>query len=98
MKLELAPAYDIDSVLLDDVTREDLDRFLKSLCARGFGASQQKRTTSIMQRLPDAANALPRPKAKRLGDVIRQQSHHLSCNAGLGLEVPEFDNVPVNRP
>lgn len=35
---------------------------------------------------------------KRLSDVIRQQAHHLSSNAGLGIEVPGFDNVPVNRP
>jgi hypothetical protein len=40
---------------------------------------------------------LPRPAGKGLCDVVRQQAFHLSQNLDLGLEVPEFDNVPVNR-
>ncbi|GAA0308272.1 HipA domain-containing protein [Rhodovulum strictum] len=114
-KPELAPAYDIDPVMLDnvthemsfrigearvadDITGEDLDRFLKALGARSFGKPQQRRTASIIQTLLKAADELPRPAGKGLCDVIRQQAHHLSCNIGLGLDVPEFDAVPVNRP
>lgn len=114
-KPELAPAYDIDPVLLEDVNHEmsfrvgaarmaddvngaDLDAFAKALGARGFGAMQRKRTAEILRTLLDGAEKLPRPAGKGLCDVIRQQSHHLSANIGLGLDVPEFDNVVVNRP
>ena len=114
-KPELAPAYDIDLVLLDDVTHEmsfrignarvadditgeDLDRFLKALGARSFGKPQQRRATSIIKTLLEAADALPRPAGKGLCDVIRQQAYHVSGNLGLGLYVAEFDAVPVNRP
>ena len=114
-KPELAPAYDIDLVLLDDVTHEmsfrigdarvadditgeDLDRFLKALGARSFGKPQQRRATSIIKTLLEAADALPRPAGKGLCDVIRQQAYHVSGNLGLGLDVAEFDAVPVNRP
>lgn len=114
-KPELAPAYDVDPVLLDDVTHEmsfrigaarvadditgeDLDRFLKAIGSRGFGRPQQGRTSSIIEALLDAAEALQRPAGKGLCDVIRQQAHHLSGNLGLGLDVPDFDAVPVNRP
>jgi len=115
-KPELAPAYDIDPVLLvpdvthemsfcvgdarvaDDVTGDDLDRFLKALGARSFGRPQQRRTASIIETLVEAADDLPRPGGKRLCDVIRQQARHLSDNLGLGLDLPEFDAVPVNRP
>lgn len=111
----LAPAYDIDPVLLDDVTHEmsfrigaarmaddvtapDLDLFLKAIGARGFGRPQEQRCADMVKTALAAAAAMPRPTGKRLSDVIRQQAHHLSSNAGLGIEVPDFDNVPVNRP
>lgn len=114
-KPELAPAYDIDPVLLDDVThemsfrigdarvadditRDDLDGFLKALGAHSFGRPQERRVASIIKTLVKAADALPRPAGKGLCDVIRQQAFHLSGNLGLGLDVPEFDAVPVNRP
>lgn len=114
-KPDLAPVYDIDPVLLDDVThemsfrigsarvadnvtREDLNHFLKALGARGFSKPQALRSASIIQALLDTADTLPRPIGKGLCDVIRQQAHHISANVGLGLKVPEFDNVSVNRP
>lgn len=114
-KPDLAPAYDIDPVLLDDVThemsfhigsarvadditRKDLDHFLKALGARGFSTSQARRSASIIQALLSNADALPRPIGKGLCDVIHQQAYHLSKNLELGLKIPEFDNVPVNRP
>jgi serine/threonine-protein kinase HipA len=111
----LAPAYDIDAVLLDDVTHEmsfriggarmaddvtapDLDLFLKAIGARGFGRPQERRCAEIVNTALAATATVPRPAGKRLSDVIRQQAHHFSINAGLGIDVPEFDNVPVNRP
>lgn len=114
-KPELAPAYDIDPVLLDtvnhemsfrigqarvadDVSQEDLDQFTKALGARGFGTAQRQRAASIIQSLHDATATLPRPIGNGLSDVIRQQSYLLSKNMGLGLDIFEFDNVPVNRP
>jgi serine/threonine-protein kinase HipA len=113
-KPDLAPAYDIDPVLLDDVTHEmsfcigeariaddvtqdDLNLFTRALGARGFSTAQRQRVATIIQSLHDAAETLPRPIGKGLCDVIRQQSHHLSVNMGLGLDILEFDNVPVNR-
>lgn len=110
----LAPAYDIDPVLLDDVTHEmsfrigaarmaddvttkDLDIFLNALGARGFGRPQKLRCAEIIEAALLSAGSLPRPTGKRLADVIRQQAHHLSMNTGLGIDVPDFDAVPVNR-
>ena len=114
-KPELAPAYDIDPILLDDVTHEmsfrigdarvadeitedDLDRFVKALGARSYGKPLQRRTVSLVKTLLEAADELPRPAGKGLCDVIRQQAYHLSNNLKLGLDVPDFDAVPVNRP
>ncbi|WP_282128819.1 HipA domain-containing protein [Roseobacter litoralis] len=111
----LAPAYDVDPVLLDDVTHEmsfrigearmaddvnahDLDLFLKAIGARGFTSPQERRCADLVNSALAAATALPRPAGKSLCDVIRQQAHHLSGNIGLGIPVPDFDNVPVNRP
>lgn len=111
----LAPAYDIDPVLLDDVTHEmsfrigvarmaddvtalDLDLFLKAIRARGFGRPQARRCADIIEAALAAAAAIPRPAGKRLADVIRQQAYHLSFNADLTIDVPEYDAVPVNRP
>jgi serine/threonine-protein kinase HipA len=111
----LAPAYDIDPVMLDDVSHEmsfrvgsarmgddvtgaDLDLFLKSIGMRGFGSRQKQRCGEIARLAVLAASDLPRPAGKLLGDVVRQQAHHLSLNVSLGLDVPDFDNVPVNRP
>lgn len=113
-KPDLAPAYDIDPVLLDDVrhdmafrvgtstmgddvTGDDLDAFLRSLGARGFSRAQARRCAEIIERLLAGVDGLPRPAGKGLCDVVRQQAFHLSQNLDLGLEVPEFDNVPVNR-
>ena len=112
---ELAPAYDIDPVLLDDVNHEmafrvgrarmaddvvlsDLQEFGTALGARGFPKPQQRRATEIFAALLDEAATVPRPTGMGLCHVIRQQIHHLSMNLGLGLNVPEFDNIPVNRP
>ncbi|PLS21019.1 HipA domain-containing protein [Neptunicoccus cionae] len=111
----LAPAYDIDPVLLEDVTHEmsfrigkaqmaddvgaaDLELFLKAIGARGFGRPLAQRSAGIIKAALARAAALPRPVGKALSDVIRQQAHHLSQNAGFDMEVPDFDNVPVNRP
>jgi len=44
------------------------------------------------------AAALPCPAGRGLCDVIRRQIHHLSSKLDLGTDVPDFDNVPVNRP
>lgn len=113
-KPDLAPAYDIDPVLLDDVrhmmafrigaatmaddvTAADLDVALRALGGRGFNRAQAARCASIATMLLDGAAQLPRPAGKGLCDVVRQQATHFSSNAGLGLEVPDFDNVPVNR-
>jgi serine/threonine-protein kinase HipA len=113
-KPDLAPAYDVDPVLLDDVrhvmafrigtatmaddvTGGDLDVTLRALGGRGFNRVQAARCASIATKLLEAVAELPRPAAKGLCDVVRQQATHLSANLGLGLEVPEFDNVPVNR-
>ncbi|WP_316014613.1 HipA domain-containing protein [Roseobacter sp. HKCCA0434] len=112
---ELAPAYDIDPVLLDDVTHEmafcvgsariaddvteeDLGDLLRNLGGRGLTKQLLRRVAEIGAQLLGAAADLPSPDAKPLYDVIGQQVHHLSENLGLGLDVPEFDNVPVNRP
>ena len=114
VKPELAPAYDIDPVLLDDVrhamafrigaativddvTAADLDVVLRALGGRGFNATQARRCAAVATTLLEGAAQLPRPAGKGLCDVVRQQAFHLSANVGLGLEVPEFDNVPVNR-
>ena len=113
-KPELAPAYDIDPVLLDDVrhamafrigasimaddvTAADLDVVLRALGGRGFNPTQARRCAAIASTLLEGAAQLPRPAGKGLCDVVRQQATHFSANVGLGLEVPEFDNVPVNR-
>ncbi len=114
-KPDLAPAYDVDPVLLDtgvthemsfrigrarmadDVGRDDLDEFMSALGARGYVNAQQMRVFDIVQALVQAAGDLPRPSAKGLCDAILQQAHHLSENLELGLDVPEFDAVPVNR-
>jgi serine/threonine-protein kinase HipA len=113
-KPDLAPAYDIEPVLLDDVrhamafrigastmaddvTAADLDVALRALGGRGFNANQARRCAAIATTLLEGAAQLPRPAGKGLCDVVRQQIFHLSANVGLGLEVPEFDNVPVNR-
>lgn len=82
--------------MADDVTAPDLDLFLKAIGARGFGRPQVQRCAEIVETA--LAAAMPRLTGKRLCDVIRQQANHLSINAGLGIKVPEFDNVPVNRP
>ncbi|MGV6840031.1 MAG: HipA domain-containing protein [Planktomarina sp.] len=114
-KPELAPAYDIDPVILDDVNHEmafrignarmvdeinqdDLNAFGKALGMRGFSQPQLRRCGKIFSDLLKGATELPRPQGKRLCDAIHQQIHHLSDNLDLGLEVPEFDAVPVNRP
>jgi len=113
-KPDLAPAYDIDPVLLDDVrhdmafrigastmgddvTGDDLDAFLRSLGAKGFSRAQARRCAEIIERLLAGVDGLSRPAGKGLCDVVRQQAFHLSQNLDLGLDVPEFDNVPVNR-
>lgn len=114
-KPDLAPAYDVDPVLLDagvthemsfrigrarmadDVSRDDLDEFMTALGARGYVNAQQVRVFGIVQSLVHAAGDLPRPNAKGLCDAILQQAHHLSKNLELGLDVLEFDAVPVNR-
>ena len=113
-KPELAPAYDIDPVLLDDVrhgmafrigaaimaddvTAADLDLALRALGGRGFNARQARRCAVIATTLLEGAAQLPRPTGKGLCDVVRQQAFHVSANVSLGLEVPGFDNVPVNR-
>lgn len=112
----LAPAYDIDPVMLDynvthemsfrigkarmadDVSKEDLDLFLKSIGAKGFVSPLAKRCAQMINASIQLAAKLPRPAAKQLSDLILQQAHHLSANAGFDIDVPEFDNVPVNRP
>ncbi|MDB6177697.1 HipA domain-containing protein [Paracoccus sp. Z330] len=112
----LAPAYDIDPVLLndsvthemsfrigcarmaDDVGAEDLDLFLKAIGAKGFVRPLARRCTEIIETAIAHAENLPPPSAKQLSAVIRQQAHHLSANAGFEIDVPEFDNMPVNRP
>ncbi|PWL19870.1 MAG: hypothetical protein DCO98_11955 [Altererythrobacter sp. XM-24bin4] len=43
------------------------------------------------------ASELLRPFAKRLSDMISQQASHISTKVGYGVDLPEFDNVPVNR-
>ncbi len=114
-KPDLAPAYDIDPVLLDagvihemsfrigqarmadDVGHGDLDDFMVALGARGFVKAQQTRLAGIVQTLAQAAGGLPRPIGKGLCDAILQQAHHLSESLELGLDVPEFDAVPVSR-
>ncbi len=112
---ELAPAYDIDRVLLDveathemsfrigkacmagDVDRDDLSAFMTALGARGFSKAQENRVIRIAQALVHATENLPRPVGKGLCDAIRQQARRLSENLDLGLDIPEFDAVPVNR-
>ncbi len=112
----LAPAYDIDPVLLDnsvthemsfrigrarmvdDVDKQDLDLFLKAIGSKGLVRALEQRCTEIITAAIAEATKLQRPVGKRLADVILQQSHHLSENVGFDVEVPEFDNVPVNRP
>lgn len=112
----LAPAYDIDPVLLnkgvthemsfrigsarmaDDVGAKDLDMFLKEIGAKGFVRPLARRCAEMIKTAIVHAAELPRPAAKQLSDVVMQQAHHLSENAGFAIEVPEFDNVPVNRP
>ena len=81
----------------DDVTDDDLDAFLRSLGARGFSRSQARRCAVIIERLLDRVQDLPSRAGRDLCDVVRQQAFHLSRNLSLGLEVPEFNNVPVNR-
>lgn len=112
----LAPAYDIDPVMLDnsvthemsfrigrarmadDVSSEDLDLFLKAIGARGLVRPLARRCAEIIKTSIALAAQLPRPTAKQLSDVILQQAHHLSSNVGFEIDVPDFDNVPVNRP
>lgn len=112
----LAPAYDIDPVMLDysvthemsfrigsarmadDVKKEDLDLFLKAIGAKGLVRPLARRCAEMIETSIALAAELPRPAAKQLSDVILQQAYHLSANAGFGIDVPEFDNVPVNRP
>ena len=113
---DLAPAYDIDPVILDaggthelsfrmgkarmadDVDRGDFVAFLVALGARGFTRAQEDRVIDIVRALVQATEDLPRPAGKGLRDAIRQQARHLSENLELGVYVPEFDAVPVNRP
>jgi len=115
-KPELAPAYDIDPVLLDhDVTHEmafrvgearmadevvadDLDAFARALGARGFAMPRQRRTTVLLEALLVEADVSPGPAGRGLRYAIRRQIHHLSSNLDLGIDVPEFDNVPVDGP
>lgn len=112
----LAPAFDIDPVMLDagvthemsfrigrsrmadDVSADDLDLFLKAIGAKGLARPLARRCAQIVEAAIERALELPRPIAKRLSDVILQQATHISANVGLGIDVPEFDNVPVNRP
>ena len=84
--------------MADDVQRQDLDLFLKALGARGFGRPLERRCAEIIEAAIAEASKLPRPMGKQLSDVILQQSYHLTKNLGLAITVPEFDNVPVNRP
>ncbi|MBZ4689145.1 MAG: type toxin-antitoxin system HipA family toxin [Cereibacter sp.] len=83
--------------MADEVVKSDLDLFMKAIGARSFGRPSQLRCAALVEAAIAAAAALPQPACKRLVDVIRRQAHHLSKNAGLWIEVPEFDNVPVNR-
>jgi serine/threonine-protein kinase HipA len=112
----LAPAYDIDPVMLDysvthemsfrigsarmadDVNADDLDLFLKAIGAKGLVRPLARRCAEMIETSIALAAELPRPAAKQLSDVILQQAYHLSASAGFGIDVPEFDNVPVNRP
>ncbi|MEP3333263.1 hypothetical protein [Sedimentitalea sp.] len=58
----------------------------------------ERRCAQIIEAAIAEAAKLPRPTGKQLADVILQQSHHLSKNEGFAIEIPKFDNVPVNRP
>jgi serine/threonine-protein kinase HipA len=83
--------------LADDVTVEDLEAFLIAIGHRGLTRSQHNRVRKIVATLLGAVEEVPRPARKRLVDLVRQQAHHLFANPGLGLGVPEFDAVPINR-
>ena len=83
--------------MADDVTSADLNQFLQSIGARGFSRPQMRRCAEMVEAALAAATDMPRPAGKRLADVIHQQAHHLSMNAGLGIDVPAFDAVTVHR-
>lgn len=84
--------------MADDVDRDDLSAFMTALGARGFSKAQENRVIGIAQALVQATEDLPRLAGKGLCDAVRQQARHLSENLELGLDIPEFDAVPVNRP
>ncbi|RED10669.1 HipA domain-containing protein [Pontivivens insulae] len=84
--------------MADEVRGPDLDAFLRAIGARGFGQPQRRRVAELIEMTLRAADALPRPTGKGLFDVIGQQAHHLSANLGMEITIPDFDNVPVNRP
>ncbi len=83
--------------MADDVTRDDLAEFCRSLGYRSLSAPLLKRVAALVKALADATEHLPRPSGKRLADVILQQSHHMSENLDLELGPFEFDAVPINR-
>jgi hypothetical protein len=56
-----------------------------------------RRSAQIIEVSIAHASELLRPFAKRLSDVISQQASHISAKVGYDVDVPEFDNLPVNR-
>ncbi len=87
-----------ESIGPGNADRDDLSAFMTALGARGFSKTRERRVIGIAQAMLQTLEGLPRSGGQGFCNAIRQHARSQSECVGLGLDIPEFDAVPVNRP
>ncbi|MDP4992892.1 MAG: HipA domain-containing protein, partial [Marivita lacus] len=84
--------------MTDDITTEDIARFLQDLGYRRMTPKLKSRLCEIVSALVARVPEMRGPGMKRLGDAIAEQARWLAPAIGCDDDIPERDLVIINRP
>lgn len=84
--------------MTDDITAEDVARFLQDLGYRRMTPKLKSRLCEIVSALVARVPEMRGPGLKRLGDAIAEQARWLGPAIGCEVDIPDRDLVIINRP
>lgn len=86
-----------NAIMADDITRQDIDLFLKAIGVRRVTAPVLARGRAVIERMLAILESSGEDLPKRIYDAAAQQVRWLAKAVGADRETPDFDLVPISR-